>query len=540
MRHPLFLWPAGVAFGLAAEWAGFGWSDPGHWVPDLAVGWCLIGCGITASARRPGSGSGALMSATGFSWFLGNFAGAGNSAVAWASAHALYLYRGPLFHLVLGYPGGRPSSWLTRAAIGVGYVAAIITLIWRNELATIVFAAFLVAVCAREYVSAVGPSRRGRLIALQAAAGLSLVLAGTAVADLVLAPGGAGLASLLVYEVALCVIAGGLLAGLLFAPWGRAAVTDLVVQLGGARSGTLRAELARALGDPALELGYWSGDAGAFVDPQGRVLALPDPGSGRSATVVERDGHPAAVLIHDSAVLEDPGLLDAVTAAARLGASNARLQAEVQAQIAELAASRRRILEAGDEERQRLERRLHDGAEHRLAELAEILRQCRRCATGQQTRDGVARAEDQLMRTLEELRRLAAGLHPRALSQFGLDGALAFLAGGFAVPVEIKVTGSRLAQRVEAAAYFVCAEGLANIAKYASASRAAIFVTSQSARARVVVEDNGIGGADPARGSGLRGLADRVEALGGTLRVDSPPGGGTRLAAEFPLGGAAH
>ncbi len=540
MRHPLLLWPAGVALGLTAEWAGFGWADPGHWVPDLAVGWCLIGCGITASARRPGSGSGALMSATGFSWFLGNFAGAGNSALAWASVHALYLHRGPLFHLVLGYPGGRPSSWLSRATIAVGYAAAVTTPVWRNELATIVLAAFLVAVCARDYVLAAGPSRRARVIALQATAGLSLVLAGNAVAGLVLAPGGAGLASLLVYEVTLCVITVGLLAGLLLAPRGQAAVTDLVVQLGRARSGTLREELARALGDPALEVGYLFEDAGSFVDPQGRVLALPDPGSGRSATVVEREGHPAAVLIHDWAVLEDPGLLAAVTAAAQLGASNARLQAEVQAQIAELAASRRRILEAGDEERQRLERRLHDGAEHRLAELAETLRQCRGAAQGRQTRDGVARAEDQLTRTLEELRRLAAGLHPRALSELRLDGALAFLAEGFPAPVEIKVTGRRLAPRVEAAAYFVCSEGLANIAKYASASRAAILVTSQNARARVVVEDDGIGGADPARGSGLRGLADRVEALGGTLRVDSPPGGGTRLAAEFPLGGEAH
>ncbi len=540
MQRRFLLLPAGVALGLAAEWAGFGWRDPDYWVPDLAVGWCLIECGLIASARRLGSDSGALMSATGFSWFLGNFAGAGNSAVAWASAHALYLHRGPLFHLVLGYPGGRPSSRLTGAAIAVGYAAAVITPIWRNELATIVLAAFLVAVCAREYVSAVGPSRRARLIALQAAAGLSLVLAGNAVAGLVLAPGGASLGSLLAYEATLCVIAAVLLAGLVFAPWGRAAVTDLVVQLGQARSGTVRAELARALGDPALELGYWFGNTGAFVDPQGRVLVLPDPGSGRSATVVEREGHPAAVLIHDSAVLEDPGLLAAVTAAAQLGASNARLQAEVQAQIAELAASRRRILEAGDEERQRLERRLHDGAEHRLAALAETLRRCRRCAEGQQTREAVARAEDQLTRTLEELRRLAVGLHPRALSELGLGGALAFLAEGFPVPVEIKVTSSRLGPLVETAAYFVCSEGLANIAKYASASRAAISVTCQNARARVVVEDDGIGGADPALGSGLRGLANRADTLGGTLRVDSPPGAGTCLAAEFPVGGEAH
>jgi signal transduction histidine kinase len=294
------------------------------------------------------------------------------------------------------------------------------------------------------------------------------------------------------------------------------------------------------MGDPTLEVGYWLPGAATFVDANGGGLSLPDPGSGRSATVVEREGRPAAVLIHDRAVLSDPVLLEAAAAAARLETANARLYAEVRAQIAELAASRRRLLDAGDLARQRLERRLHDGAEGRLGELAQTLRRCRQSATGQQTRDAVARGEDQLAGVLDELRQLALGLHPRALSERGLAGALAVLADGSPVPVEIWMTAGRLAPQVEAAVYFACSEGLANVVKYAAASRAAISVTSGPGTVVIVVSDDGAGGADPAMGSGLRGLADRVETLGGTFRVDSAPGRGTRLAAEIPLGGQAR
>jgi signal transduction histidine kinase len=317
-------------------------------------------------------------------------------------------------------------------------------------------------------------------------------------------------------------------------------VADLVVELGEARKGTLRGELSRALGDPSLEIGYWLPDRAVFVDAEGRVLSLPGPGSGRSVTTVEREGQPVAVLVHDPAVLEDRGLLEAVTSAARLAASNARLQAEVRARVVELAASRRRILAARDEERRRLERRLHDGAEARLEELAATLRRGQRSTTDQRTREQLARAEDQLTRTLEELRRLGHGLHPRVLSEHGLADALAALAKDLPLPVDLNVASTRLPQRVAVAAYFVCAEALANITKHAAAAHVAVAVTVGDGRVRVEIADDGVGGADPAHGSGLRGLADRVETLGGTLQVKSVPGRGTRLAAEIPLGGQAR
>jgi len=345
---------------------------------------------------------------------------------------------------------------------------------------------------------------------------------------------------LVLNEVALCVLAGGLLAGLLVAPWQRASVADLVVELGEARSGTVRGQLSRALGDPSLEIGYWLPERAAFVNAEGRMLALPDAGSGRSVTVVERGGQPVAVLVHDPAVLEDPGLLEAVTAAAQLAAANARLRAEVQVRVEELAASRRRILAAGDEERRRLEHRLHEGAEQRLGKLAATLRRSRQSAAGQQTREQIAQAEDQLVRTLGELRRLAHGLHPRVLSEHGLAGALAALAKDLPLPVDLNVASNQLPQRIAAVAYFVCAEALANTAKHAAASRATVAVAASEGRVRIEIADDGVGGADPACGSGLRGLADRVETLGGTLQVQSVPGRGTRLAADIPLGGQAR
>jgi len=528
---------AGVALGLTAEWVRFGWGDPRHWIPDLAVGWSLIGCGLVASRQRPESRTGPLMAATGFTWFVGNFAHAGVVAVAWLAARLVYVYRGPLVQLVLTYPSGRPASRLVRGAVAVGYAAAVITPIWDSAGATILLAGLLLGVCAREYGRAVGRARRARLIALQAAAGLSLVLAGTAAARLLLPSGEVGRLTLLLYEVVLCVLAGGLLAGLLIAPWQQTAIADLVVELGEARSGTVRGQLARALGDPSLEIGYWLPDRAGFVDAEGRVLALPGAGSGRSVTVVEREGQPVAALVHDPAVLEDPGLLEAVTAAAQLAAANARLQAEVQARVEELAASRRRILAARDEERRRLERRLHEGAEARLGELAATLRRGQGSAAGQQTRNQIAHAHEQLGRTREELGRLAQGLHPRVLAEHGLAGALAVLAKDLPLPVEIKVTGNQLPEQVAAAAYFVCAEALANTAKHAAAARATIAVTASEGRVRVEIADDGVGGADHRRGSGLRGLADRVETLGGTLQVQSVPGRGTHLAAEIPLSG---
>jgi signal transduction histidine kinase len=180
------------------------------------------------------------------------------------------------------------------------------------------------------------------------------------------------------------------------------------------------------------------------------------------------------------------------------------------------------------------------GAEAQLGKLAVTLRRGRGSAAGEQTRDQIGRAEEQLGRTLEELRRLAYGLHPRVLAEHGLTDALVALAKDLPLPVDLNVASIQLPQRVAVAAYFVCAEALTNIAKHAAAARVTVAVTAADGWLRVEIADDGVGGADPRRGSGLRGLADRVETLGGTLRVESVPDHGTRLAAEIPLGGQAR
>ena len=238
------------------------------------------------------------------------------------------------------------------------------------------------------------------------------------------------------------------------------------------------------------------------------------------------------MLVHDAAVLDDPGLSDALARAARLAAANARLQAEARAQLDELVASRRRLVHAGDEERRRLERRLDETVERRLTALAGRLQD----AEGEAA-DAVdlSRVRQQLDRSLAELRDLAAGLHPGGIDEGGLPAALASLAERSPVRVDLRIADINMPEELERAIYFVCSEALANVIKYAGASSAVISIGERTGRLHVEISDDGVGGAALGGGTGLSGLADRVAALGGTFQLDSPPGGGTRLSVELPL-----
>jgi signal transduction histidine kinase len=361
---------------------------------------------------------------------------------------------------------------------------------------------------------------------LTAAVALGLVLVAGSISRL--AGVGANLVVLFAYDLTVCLIAIGLTADLFRGRWAQGAVTGLVVNLGEpAAGGVLRDRLARALGDPTLVVGYWLPGQRRYVDEAGRPVALPAAGAGRAVTPVDENGQRVAVLIHDLAVLDEPALLSAVGTAARLAVANARLQAEVSARVDEVEVSRRRIVEASDEQRSRLERELREGAERRLAHVAELLSDAGEPLADVRAGLDMARAE---------LREFARGVHPVTLTEHGLQGAVRELAGRSPVTVEVAVPAARFPPAVEAAAYFVCAESLTNIAKHAAASLVQLSITQEGGRLIVVVADDGLGGADPSRSSGLRGLADRVEALGGSLAVDSPPGGGTRVRAELPCG----
>ena len=213
------------------------------------------------------------------------------------------------------------------------------------------------------------------------------------------------------------------------------------------------------------------------------------------------------------------------------------LDAELQESLVELRASRARIVEAGDAARRRIERDLHDGAQSRLVAVALLLRSARMRAGGDPDLASLLeQAQQELQTSLEELRELARGIHPVVLTDRGLEPALRVVMSRVPVPVTLEVDAAeRLPPAVETAAYFVVSEALANVAKYARASEASVAVRRVNGRVLVEVADDGVGGANAAGGSGLRGLADRVAALDGTLALDSPAGRGTRLRAEIPL-----
>jgi signal transduction histidine kinase len=503
------MWPAGLAFAVASEWLG----QPELNALDAAAGLALVVLGLVVWSRRPGSRTGPIMSAAGFAWFLGTL---------WAPA--VFLHRGPLAQLLIAYPGGRLGSRLQRVGVAAAYGYAAAGVVARSNYATIVFALGLAAASARRYMTATGPERRARLTSLAAAAAFGLVLVVGAIV-----PGASnGQALLAWYDLTVCLIAVGLAADLLWGRWAERAVTGLVVDLGEpATGGVLRGRLARALGDPTLVVGYWLPGQRRYVDEAGRPVEIPAAGAGRAATPVDENGQRVAMLVHDLAVLDDPALLAAVGSAARLAVANVRLQAEVSTRVRELEASRRRIVEASNEQRSRLERELRGGAERRLAHVAELL-----SGSGERLAD-VSAALDAARAELHEF---ARGIHPATLTERGLGASVRELAARFPITVGVAVPATRFPPAIEAAAYFVCAESLTNVAKHAEASQVHISITQESGRLTVVVADDGIGGADSSRSSGLRGLADRVEALGGSLAVESPPGGGTRVMADLPCG----
>jgi signal transduction histidine kinase len=319
---------------------------------------------------------------------------------------------------------------------------------------------------------------------------------------------------------------------------GRGAVAELVVQLGDTRApGHLRDALARALHDPTLSLAYWLPEQRRYVDVEGRPVDLPAEDADTATTIVEREGSPVAALVHDATLRDDSDLVQAVGAAAGLALENERLQADLRARLSELRASRSRMVEATDAERRRLERNLHDGTQQRLVSIsmALALAESKLTSDPDRARGILEEARAGLATALQELRELSQGIHPAVLTERGLEPALRELVYLAPMPIHLDVLGDeRLPEPVEAAAYYVVAEALANVAKYASAHAVSVSVQRRNGFAVVEVADDGLGGANPASGSGLRGLADRVEALGGRLVLESPSGLGTRLRAEIP------
>jgi signal transduction histidine kinase len=520
--------------------------------------------GLVAWWRRPESRFGPLMVAAGFGMFLSSLQWA-NWALPYTIGLAFDLLPAVLFiHVFLAFPGGRLERRPEQVLVGLGYFAAVglqlvkmvlggsdpdnllgvvtnpsavktVEDVQLYMLSGIALAAIPLLIARRR--GAGRPLRRWVELLVDSFA-LGLVM----IALLLLAGNLAWPSFETIRRITFAIIGLSPLAfliGLLSARLARSTVGDLLVELhADPAPADLPGLFARALRDPSLTLAYWLPEYESWADLDGRRVELPADDSDRATTMIARDGVRLAALVHSRSLSDERELLDAVSAAAGIALENGRLHAELRARLDELRGSRERVIEAGQQERQRLERNLHDGAQQRLIALSLDLSMLEsRLGDDPDARVQVEQARAEIAQSLEELRAVAHGLHPAVVSGHGLAVALESLVARAPVPVRLKVDlESRVTERLEVAAYYVVSESLANIGKHAEATSATVEVGRAEGQLVVEVVDNGVGGADSERGTGLRGLADRVEALGGRLRVWTPHGGGTRVRAEMPCG----
>ncbi len=319
-------------------------------------------------------------------------------------------------------------------------------------------------------------------------------------------------------------------------------VGDLVVKLsGGLAPEQLQPALAQALHDPSLEVAYWLPAQERFADLEGMRIELPTGDSERAVSVLGDPASPVAALIYDSSLVDEGQLVDTAAAAVHLALQNARLQVQLRAQLEEVRQSRTRLVEAADSERQRVERDLHDGAQQQLVTLLLSLQDTKTEATRRSDHETATLIDANiasLKEALRELRELARGIHPTLLTQAGLLPAIRSLTERCPIPVGItgELGDARLAPPLEAALYFVVSEAITNAVKYSKGRRMCVSLGRHSGFAVVEVSDDGVGGADLSVGSGLRGLTDRVAAVGGRLIIKSDHTGGTTIRAEVPCG----
>jgi signal transduction histidine kinase len=517
------LWSALVALMLVVI-AGLVLGDedvPGYGIVFRLVGGAFVACGLIAWRRRPDSYSGLLMTATGFLLFVEPVFAQFDSGSAEVVGYVFGdLWSIPIVWLLLTMlSGGRLATRADRVLVAVFVVEFFLSL---GSVLFLEYDGNFLLVRADEGLADGFETARALIVSVALIA-IAVVIgarwrAASRPRRRAMWPGVAGIAALLSFAVAqqaapiwlrwfailsLLLIPAGFLAGLLSSRLARGGLADLFRRLPTMRGEELQPALARALGDPTVEV----------------VRGRPHVPEGRSLAPVNDD----AALVYDASLDDDPELIEAVASAAAIALeSKARLE---------------RIVTAGDEERRRLERNLHDGAQQRLVALAMQLRLIQHELHSDDpaaAKQLVSNASEELAMSLAELRELARGIHPAVLNH-GLEPALQSLAGQATVPTEVAFAAEgKLPEPVELAAYFVTSEALANVGKYARARTAHVRVAREGGGLVVEIADDGVGGADSTRGSGLRGLADRVEALDGRLQVQSPPGAGTVVRAEMP------
>jgi signal transduction histidine kinase len=543
-------------------------------ISQSAVGLAFLLAGIAAWQRWPSSRLGLLFTIAGYLWLLPNMARLPYALPFTIGNLMAPVYGAALAHLGLAWPTGRLRSrfeagvviadyawnigqsfvsmffWNPRTNCSPGCPANLLMIDGsrsaENALGLVsapvglAFTTVVLVLIVRHWQSARGWSRRALAPLLWIAPAICALSATQTVAENISLPifnSRAG--NLVLFGYAPLILLAGpalFVASTLLARTARGAVGTAIVDLeSGAPPGRLRDALARALGDSTLQLALRLPDGSGYLDTSGQAVDPARPGPGRAVTPLA--GSDDAVLIHDDGLEHEPQLVRLTAAAASMALEHARLQAEVQAQLEQVRASRARIVEAGDAARRRLERDLHDGAQQRLVTLSLALGMARSRATGDdpELESLLESATKEAREAIVELRELARGIHPAVLTETGLAGAIQALVERSPVATTITaVPAERFPAPIEATAYFVVSEALTNVAKHAAASNAQVAIRKLATRVVVEVSDDGAGGVRPDAGSGLRGLADRVASVGGVLRVDSPPGCGTRLEAEIP------
>jgi signal transduction histidine kinase len=565
---------AGMLAGAGAAWlaahqpAGRP-TEPGA-VLTLLMGASLLGCGLASWRARPDNRLGPIMVLTGFAWFAAQLI---EASAPWLNTIGLAVQSVwiiGLVYLLLSFPSGRLQGRLDRVlitsgvALGVGL--QLLAMLYGNKaglhcpgcannllqvvhdnhkargwinlrnLLAIPLIVAVITLLVRRWLRASAAQRRAVAPVLVAGCATLAALTATVVLDLLGDPLGALPAN--VYFTLMATVPVAVLFVFLQRRLARGMVAGLVVELGGSSATVdLREALARALGDPSLQLAFWFPPDKHYVDGDGTPVKLPDEDSGRSSTFVARDGQPIAVLLHDPVLEHNAELVASVCAAASLTLENERLQAELRARLLELQASRARLVQATDAERRRIERNLHDGTQQRLVSIAMSLGllETKLPDQAEAAKPLVHETREALAIALAELRELTHGINPPLLTERGLPAALDELCRRAAIPTRLDVTiDQRLPGQIETAAYFTVSEALTNAAKHSHGSEIRVFASYRGPRLTLEISDDGIGGAVPTGGSGLRGLADRVEALGGRFTISSPPGRGTTLRAEIP------
>ena len=525
----------------------------------VALAWGFVGVGAFAWVRRPDNRTGLLMTLVGVGFAVTGLQFLDGPWPWVIGAMTDSLSASILMHLLLAFPSGRlpgrPERIVTGLAYGFSAVppltvpfspcecdegnplliadAPIVLGVLEAIQALLIIASITLtlALLLRRRRGSTAAQRRGLDPVLWL--GIAILVLGLLMITAQIA-GVAADAAQIAFIGAFALLPAAFLAGLLRTHFFRAATVARLIGELTSDPRQVRDALAGALGDPTLDVAYWLPDRG-YVDRDGRPV---EPGA-RTLTEIDHEGRRVGALLHAQVLAETPDLVFEAAAAAGLAMENARLEVELRARLEALRASRARLVEAGDAERRRLGRDLHDGAQQRLVALMIELQLARERlpADPEAALELVDSAYANAQQAVGELRDLAAGIHPAVLTQRGLDAALESLASRAPLPVEREsALAERLPIAVETAAYFVVAEALTNVAKYAQATHARVSVRREDTAAVVEIRDDGVGGARLDGGSGLRGLEDRVGVLDGTLEIVSPPGAGTLIRARIPLG----